>query len=94
MKLNVRAFALTCSVIWGLGVFVITWWIILFEGAIGEPTVIGRVYRGYTLTPLGSIIGLVWGLVDGLVGGGVFAWLYNRLAKAEPAATEQNRATP
>ena len=51
MKLNVRAFALTCGIIWGVGLFLLTWWIILFEGATGEPTLIGLVYRGFTVSP-------------------------------------------
>jgi hypothetical protein len=77
MKLDVRAFAIACALVWGLGLFVLTWWIIAFEGVTGDPTLIGRVYRGYTITPLGSMIGLVWGLLDGLIGGAIFAWLYN-----------------
>jgi len=32
------------------------------------------------MSPLGSLIGLVWGFVDGLIGGAIFAWLYNLLA--------------
>ena len=77
MKLEIKAFALACGIIWGLGLFVLTWWIMAFEGATGEPTLIGRCYLGYSISPVGSLIGLVWGLVDGLVGGAVFACLYN-----------------
>jgi hypothetical protein len=80
MKLNVRAFALTCSLVWGFGLFVLTWWVIVLDGPSLEPTLIGSVYRGYTLTPLGSVIGLIWALIDGLIGGAIFAWLYNLLA--------------
>ena len=80
MKLNVKAFALTCGLILGFGLFELTWWIIFFEGATGEPTIIGRVYRGYTISPVGSIIGLIWGFVDGLIGGAIFAWLYNLIS--------------
>jgi hypothetical protein len=79
MKLDVKAFATTCAIIWGLGIFALTWWIIAFDGATGERTLIGLVYRGYTISPLGSLIGLVWGFFDALVGGAIFAWLYNRL---------------
>ena len=79
-KLSVPAFAITCALIWGLGLFLITWWIIIFEGQTGDDLVIGRVYRGYTVTAMGSVIGLGWALVDGLIGGAVFAWLYNLLA--------------
>lgn len=81
MKLDIRALAVTAAVVWGLGVFLLTWWIILFEGASSDPTWLGRIYRGYEISPLGSVIGLVWALVDGLIGGAVFAWLYNRLAR-------------
>ena len=80
MKLNVKAFALACGSLWGVGLFAATWWIIAFEGATGDPTFIGRLYRGYAISPAGSLIGLVWALVDGVVGGAVFAWLYNLLA--------------
>ncbi len=71
MKLNVRSFALTCGILWGSGLFLVTWWVMMFEGATGEPTFIGMVYRGYAISPAGSAIGLVWGLVDGLIGGAI-----------------------
>ena len=77
MKLDVRAFAITCSLIWGFGLFFLTWWIIMFDGPTGEVTLIGRLYRGYSISPTGSVIGLVWALADGFVGGAIFAWLYN-----------------
>ncbi len=80
MRLNLKAFALTCSLVWGFGLFCLTWWIMAFEGATGQATVIGVMYRGYNISPLGSVIGLIWALADGLVGGAVFAWLYNRFA--------------
>ena len=80
MKLNVKAFALTCGIFWGVGLFLLTWWIIAFNGATVELTLIGLVYRGYTVSPAGSLIGFVWALVDGLIGGAVFAWLYNLIS--------------
>ena len=80
MKLNVKAFALAFGLIWGLGLFVLTWWIIMFEGASGEVPFLGWLYRGYAISPEGSVIGLVWGLVDGTIGGAIFAWLYNVFA--------------
>ena len=79
MKLNVKAFALTCGIICGIGLFLITWWVIVLDGATGEPTVIGRVYLGYRISALGSIIGLAWAFADGLIAGAIFAWLYNRI---------------
>jgi len=77
MKLNVKAFSVTAGLFWGVGLFLLTWWIILFDGATGEITIIGRVYRGFTVSPVGSIIGFFWAFMDGLIGGAIFAWLYN-----------------
>ena len=88
MKLNIKAFALTCGIVWGLGLFFVTWWIITLDGATGEPTLIGRLYRGYTISAVGSVIGLIWAFFDGLIGGAVFAWLYNKIADF----AESNRA--
>lgn len=82
MKLNVKAFALSFGIIWGLGVFAVTWWVMAFDGATGEVTWVGSIYRGYNISPLGSLIGLVWGFPDGLIGGAIFAWLYNVLSGA------------
>jgi len=80
MRLNIKAFALTCGLVWGLGLFFLTWWVIAFEGTTGDITLIGHLYRGYSVSPAGSVIGLVWGFFDALIGGAVFAWLYNLLA--------------
>jgi hypothetical protein len=77
MKLNVKAFALACGLMWGFGLFFITWWIIAFEGATHQVMLIGLLYRGYNISPLGSVIGLLWAFPDGFVGGAIFAWLYN-----------------
>ncbi|HUS87384.1 MAG TPA: bacteriophage holin [Bacteroidales bacterium] len=81
MKLNVKAFALTAGILAGASLFLITWWIILLDGSSGVKTVIGTVYLGYNISPLGSLIGLAWAFVDGLVIGAIFAWLYNRISK-------------
>jgi len=86
MKLNVKAFALASAVIWGLGLFALTWWMIALDGPSDTPTFIGKLYRGYTITPLGSVIGLAWAFFDALIGCAIFvigcaifALLYNFL---------------
>jgi hypothetical protein len=80
MRLNIKAFALTCGVMWGAGLFVLTWWLIAFEGVTSDLTLLGRVYRGYNISPSGSVIGLIWAFFDGCIGGAIFAWLYNFVA--------------
>lgn len=76
-KLDPKAFGLTCGTLWGLGLFSLTWWRIAWDGSSDEPTPIGKLYRGYTVSPRGSVVGLVWAFFDALIGGVCFAWLYN-----------------
>jgi hypothetical protein len=81
-KLNIKAFALTCGILWGVFLFFIAWWLILLEGFDAAPTFFVRMYPGYSISPLGSLIGLAWGFVDGLICGFIFGWLYNKLNKS------------
>jgi hypothetical protein len=79
MRLNTKSFALTTGIITGVGLFLVTWWVMIFDGATYDPTVVGLVYRGFNISPGGSVLGLIWGFFDGLIGGAIFAWLYNKL---------------
>ena len=88
MKLNVKAFAMACALTWGLGVFFLAWWIMLFDGASHDVIFLGRIYRGFNISPMGSVIGLVWALADGAIGGAIFAWLYNRFVSGCSAKSE------
>jgi len=80
MKLNVRALSFRLGIFFGPGLFAFTWWVILLEGATGEPTLIGKLYPGYSISVAGSLIGLGWATLDGLISGALFALLYNYLA--------------
>jgi hypothetical protein len=89
MRFNIKAFAAACGIVWGLWLFLVSWWVILFEGPKGKQTwFLGRIYRGYKATPIGSLFGLLWGLVEGAIGGGMFACLYNEAAKHMPQKIE------
>lgn len=80
MKLKVSVFAYACGLVWGGGIFLLTWWSILLNGPTYDPTFIGRhLYPGFSMSPLGSLFGLSWGLVDGAVAGAILAWLYNKM---------------
>ena len=81
MQLNIKALGLAFGIVWGVGLFALTWWIILLNGSTGEVPFIRQVYRGFAISPVGSLFGLVWGFADGFVGGVIFAWLYNRFAR-------------
>ena len=82
MKLNKKAFGLTCGILWGLIVFVATLWV-MFRGGGNTLALIDKFYFGYSISYAGAFIGLVWGFIDGFIGGWIFAWLYNRFIKSE-----------
>jgi hypothetical protein len=79
MKLKPVPFGLAAGLVWGINWFFLTWWMILFEGITYEMTLIGRWYRGYNISPVGSLIGFLWGFLDGFLIGLLVAWLYNKL---------------
>ena len=80
MKLNVKALAVSGAILWGAVILLITWWILLWDGPSDEVTFLAKVYRGYSISFMGSLIGMLWGLMDGAIGGALLAWLYNRLS--------------
>ena len=80
MKLNIKAFALASGLVWGFNWFGLTWWMMLFDGITHEITIIGRIYRGWTLSPVGSLVAFVWAFVDGFLLGLMVAWIYNKIA--------------
>ena len=79
MKLDVKAFALAGGILWGLSVFVITWMNIMGYGSpIGF---VKSYYIGYSVTPIGSVIGAVYGFFDAGTGCLIFSLIYNKLVK-------------
>ena len=80
MKINTKAFALAAGIVWGFNWFILTWWMILFDGITHEVLLIGRMYRGFTLSPVGSLVAFLWGFVDGFMLGLLCALIYNKLA--------------
>ena len=79
--MSIRAFALTTAIFGAATMFFLAWWLILTGNAAGPPTLLERVYIGYSFTPMGSIIGAIWGFVDWGIAGAIFAWLYNKIKK-------------
>lgn len=84
MKLSLKAFTLTCGLIWGGAVLMVG------LANLAWPTygvaflqLCSSIYPGYHANPtLGSVlVGTGYALVDGAVGGAIFTWVYNVLAK-------------
>jgi len=81
MKFNTKAFAIASGLIYGFVLFISVWWL-MARGYSNQETLLSMVYPGLTISPLGSLLGLIYGLFDGVIIGALFAWLNNHLAKA------------
>jgi hypothetical protein len=81
MKLNVKAFALAAGILWSVSMFVLTWLGILGYGSMNAAGIAKSYYIGYSVSPLGSIIGAIYGFFDAGIGCAIFAWLYNRITE-------------
>jgi len=80
-KLNVKAFALAGGILWGASMFILTWLEIAGYGSVVASIMVKSYYIGYSVTPIGSVIGAVYGFVDAGIGCGIFALIYNKLCK-------------
>jgi len=80
MKFNIKAFALVSGLMYGFVLFISALWL-MARGYSNQETLLSMVYPGFTISPLGSLLGLIYGLFDGVIIGALFAWLYNHLAQ-------------
>ena len=80
MKLSIKKFALSCSILWGLAILLVSTANIIWpDYGASFLTVIASIYPGYeAMQGISSvIIGTLYGIVDAGIGGAIFAWLYN-----------------
>jgi len=84
MKLNLKAFALTVGILWGLAILLVALANLIWP-PYGEAflSLTASLYPGFTpATGAGSVvIGTAYGFVDGAISGFIIAWLYNALAR-------------
>ena len=94
MKLSVKAFEIAGGLFWGLGMFLMTWWLIVLHGqGVQAAVFLTKIYPGYEISTIGSLIGLLWGLVDGAISAAIFAALYN-CALSCPRCSEEPKIEP
>jgi len=75
------ALGLAVGVVGGMGLFVATLALVLMGGPVMGPTLglLGQYFPGYSVTTLGSVIGLFYGCITGFVVGWLFAALRNAI---------------
>jgi hypothetical protein len=81
MKFNVRQFALTAGIIWGVAMLLTTLAGVYWGYATDFLNVMVSVYPGFSVTVVGSIVGLIYGFIDAFVGTYIFVWVYEKVGK-------------
>jgi hypothetical protein len=82
MRLNILAFGLAAAILYTIGV--IWTFIMAFTGVSMIPyELINGFYLSWLSPTVGGLIlGAVIAFVDGFIAAVIFAWLYNKIAKA------------
>jgi hypothetical protein len=80
MKLRPIAFGIALGAVWGGALFMTTW-LSYFTGygRLFLEVLAQSIYPGYTITPSGSFLGLLYGFLDGLVSATLIGWIYNKI---------------
>lgn len=82
MKLRPVALGVAIGSVWGVSLFITTW--ISYYTGYGKlflEVLAQSIYPGYTITPLGSFLGLLYGFADGFVSAALIGYIYNKLVK-------------
>jgi len=80
MKLKPFALGIALGLVWGSTLFITTW-LSYFTGygKLFLEALAQSIYPGYTVSPLGSFIGLIYGFIDCLIIGTLIGWIYNKI---------------
>ena len=83
LLLNSRVLGLALGLVFGLGVFVATNWLVIKGGKPVGPhlQLLGQYFIGYRVTFVGSFIGMAYGFAVGTMAGALVGWIYNKIAK-------------
>jgi hypothetical protein len=79
MRLNALFNGVVTGLLFGLGIFLATNWLVLKGGAVVGPHLglLGEFFIGYRVTFAGSLVGFAYGFAVGFVVGFGVAALYN-----------------
>ena len=80
--LNARVVGLVLGLLFGLGIFVATNWLVIKGGDRVGPhlQLLSQYFIGYRVTFLGSLIGAAYGFAVGTLSGALIGWIYNKIA--------------
>jgi hypothetical protein len=82
-RIQAKILATILAVIFGLGVFIMTAWLLIKGGpSVGTHLgLLGEYFIGYTVSWTGSFVGLFYGALVGWIIGWIIGIIYNRVVR-------------
>ena len=83
LLLNAKVVGLALGLIFGLGIFVATNWLVIKGGDRVGPHLIllSQYFIGYRVTFIGSLIGAAYGFTLGTICGALMGGIYNKIVR-------------
>ena len=80
--LNAKVAGLVLGLLFALGIFVATNWLVIKGGDRVGPhlQLLSQYFIGYRVTFFGSLIGAAYGFAVGTLSGALIGWIYNKIA--------------
>jgi hypothetical protein len=81
LRLNAHVLGFVLGILFSLGIFVATNWLVIKRGAVIGPhlSLLSQYFIGYSVSFVGSLIGVLYAFVLGYVSGLIIAWVYNQI---------------
>lgn len=81
LLLNAKVLGLSLGLLFGLGVFIATNWLVLKDGRVIGPhlQLLSEYFIGYRVSFFGSFIGFAYGFAVGTLSGSLIGWIYNKI---------------
>jgi hypothetical protein len=82
LLLNAKVVGLVLGILFALGIFVATNWLVIKGGERVGPhlQLLSQYFIGYKVTFIGSLIGAAYGFALGTLCGALIGWIYNKIA--------------
>ena len=79
--LNAKVLGLSLGLLFGIGIFIATNWLVLKGGQVVGPhlQLLSQYFIGYSVSFLGSLIGFAYGFALGTLMGACIGWIYNKI---------------
>lgn len=83
VRLNAAFLGVVAGLIFGLGLFIATNWLVLKGGPHpgAHLRLISQYFPGYSVTFIGSLVGFIYAFFVGFIGGSIVGVVYNKLAR-------------